>query len=263
MELDGALCVITGGASGIGASTARAFARRGARVVVCDVNAAGAHTIASEVDGIGFGVDVGNEVQVQGLIDQVERTVGPIDLYFNNAGIASGSDPISTPIDDWNDQWRVNVMAHVYSIRGLLPRMLERGRGYFVHTASMAGILTTHGNIAYAATKHAVVAIAEWMSITYHNKGIRTTLLAPLGVNTPMLGNRNSAFAQNAAGPIKEPEEVADMVIAAVESESFLVLTDEIAQIWMDRKNSDLERWLNGMRRMQGKIEDAKAKGLE
>lgn len=263
MDFQGTVCVVTGGASGIGACTSRAFAEKGAKVVVCDINEEGAHTVATEVDGVGVGIDVGDETQVRALIDQVETTVGPIDLYFNNAGIASGSDPIATEIDDWNDQWRVNVMAHVYSIRELLPRMLERNHGYFVHTASMAGILTTHGNIAYAATKHAVVAIAEWMSITYHNKGIRTTLLAPLGVNTPMLGNRNSAFAQNAAGPIKEPEEVADMVVTAVQNESFLVLTDEIAKVWMDRKNSDVERWLNGMRRMQGKIEDAKTKGLD
>ena len=242
MDFNDTVCVITGGASGIGACSARAFARLGARVVVTDINEEGVHTVARETDGIAVPCDVGDETQVRDLIRHTEDSVGPIDLYFNNAGIALGSDPISTPIDAWQEQWRVNVMAHVYSIHELLPRMLARNRGYFVHTASMAGILTTHGNIGYAATKHAVVAIAEWMSITYHDKGIRTSLLAPLGVNTPMLGNRNSAFAQNAAGPIKEPEEVAEMVVEAVQGETFLILTDSIAQVWMDRKNSDLER---------------------
>ena len=146
------------------------------------------------------------------------------------------------------------MMAHVYATRAVLPGMLQRGSGYLIHTASMAGILTSHGNLPYAVTKHAVVGFAEWMSITYHDKGIRTSLLAPLGVRTPMLGDTNSSFARNAAGPIKEPEEVAEMVAQAVENENFLILTDEIAQTWMDFKNQDLERWLKGMRRMQAKI---------
>ena len=119
----------------------------------------------------------------------------------------------------------------------------------------MAGILTSHGNLPYATVKHAVVGYAEWMSVTYHDKGIHTSLLAPLGVRTPMLGDTNSPFASNAAGPIREPEEVAEMVAQAVEEERFLILTDEIAQTWMNFKNSDMERWLKGMRRMQAKIE--------
>jgi NAD(P)-dependent dehydrogenase (short-subunit alcohol dehydrogenase family) len=147
------------------------------------------------------------------------------------------------------------MMAHVYVTRALLPGMLERGSGYFIHTASMAGILTSHGNLPYATVKHAVVGYAEWMSVTYHDKGIHTSLLAPLGVRTPMLGDTESPFASNAAGPIREPEEVAEMVAQAVEEERFLILTDEIAQTWMNFKNSDMERWLKGMRRMQAKIE--------
>jgi NAD(P)-dependent dehydrogenase (short-subunit alcohol dehydrogenase family) len=133
--------------------------------------------------------------------------------------------------------------------------MLERGSGYLIHTASIAGILTSHGKLPYAVTKHAVVGLAEWMSSTYHDKGVRTSLLAPLGVRTPMLGDVGSAFARNVAGPIKEPEEVAEMVARAVEQERFLILTDEIAQTWMDFKNKDLERWLAGMRRMQATLE--------
>ncbi len=145
-------------------------------------------------------------------------------------------------------------MAHVYAVRAVLPGMLERSSGYLIHTASMAGILTSHGNLAYAVTKHAVVGFAEWMSITYHDKGVHTSLLAPLGVRTPMLGDPNPAFTQ-AVGPIKEPEEVAEMVANAVEDERFLILTDEIAQTWMNFKNTDLERWLKGMRRMQTRME--------
>ena len=133
--------------------------------------------------------------------------------------------------------------------------MLERGQGYLLHTASMAGILTTHGNLPYAVTKHAVVGLAEWLSVTYHDRGVRVSLLAPLGVRTPMLGDTDSAFAKLAAGPIREPEEVAAQVLAAIDAEQFLILTDPIAQTWMERKTNDLERWLTGMRRMQAKME--------
>jgi NAD(P)-dependent dehydrogenase (short-subunit alcohol dehydrogenase family) len=121
----------------------------------------------------------------------------------------------------------------------------------------MAGILTSHGNAVYATTKHAVVGLAEWLSITYHHRGIRVSLLAPLGVRTPMLGDTNSPFATLAAGPIKEPEEVADMVVDAITEERFLILTDEIAQEWMGRKTGDIERWLRGMRRVQERMEGA------
>ena len=262
MDLREKTCIVTGGASGIGAACSRAFAALGANVVIADVNDEGAQTVATEIDGRAVHCDVGKERDINATVAAAEEAFGSVDLFFSNAGIATGGDPLETAIQDWHDQWDINVMAHVYAIRAVLPGMLERGSGYFVHTSSMAGILTTQGNVLYAATKHAVVAIAEWMSITYHDHGIRTSLLAPLGVNTPMLGNRGTPFAQTAAGPIKEPDEVAAMVTDAVLNERFLVLTDEIAQTWMDRKNSDIERWLNGMRRLQRKIDDAKQKGV-
>lgn len=263
MDLNGKVCVITGAASGIGAACAIAFARLGARVCVADINITGAQEVASSLnDAFAVQCDVGMEDDINRLVASCTERLGPIDLFFSNAGISSGGDPLSSDIQDWNRQWSVNVMAHVYAVRAVLPSMLDRGSGYLLHTASMAGILTTHGNATYATTKHAVVGLAEWNSITYHNKGVRTSLLAPLGVNTPMLGNSRSAFASNAAGPIREPEEVADMVVNAIEEERFLILTDEIAQTWMDRKAGDLERWLNGMRRLQQKIEDAQSKGV-
>jgi NAD(P)-dependent dehydrogenase (short-subunit alcohol dehydrogenase family) len=146
-------------------------------------------------------------------------------------------------------------MAHVHAVRAVLPRMLERGSGYLVHTASMAGILTSHGNVTYATTKHAVVGLAEWLSITYHHRGIRVTLVAPLGVNTPMFADAPPAFAAMVAGPIKEPEEVAASVVDAIRAEQFLVVSDPIAQTWMERKTGDPERWLRGMRRLQEQMD--------
>lgn len=251
MDLNNRVAVITGAASGIGAATARAFAKQGAKVVIVDVNASGARAVAKEVGGLAIACNVARESDIDALVAQTQRELGPIDVFFNNAGVATGGDPLTTPIEIWNDQWQINLMSHVYAIRAVLPGMLERGEGYLLHTASMAGILTSQGNLTYAVTKHAVVGLAEWLSITYHDKGIRVSLLAPLGVRTPMLGDTNSAFARNAAGPIKEPAEVADMVVDAIRSERFLILTDPIAQKWMNNKNADLERWLTGMRRLQ------------
>ena len=263
MDFPGKVTVITGGASGIGAATARAFAKEGARVIVADLNEAGAKAVADEIDGIGIRCNVAQESDVNSLVRAVEAKFGRIDLFFSNAGVASGGDILDTEIDVWNTQWQVNLMAHVYAVRAVLPAMLSRGDGYLVHTASMAGILTTHGNVPYAVTKHGVVGLAEWLSITYHDKGIRTSLLAPLGVNTPMLTGGDSSFANSsAAGPVKEAEEVAEMVVKAVKAEEFLILTDEIAQTWMDRKSGDLDRWLGGMRMLQGKIESAREQGI-
>ena len=257
MDLADKHTIITGAASGIGAATAREFARLGARVVAADINADGATAVAQEIGGIAVGCDVSNESDVNALVGEAERHYGPVDLFFSNAGVATGGDPLETPIDVWNDQWGINVMAHVYAVRAVLPSMLERESGYLLHTASMAGILTTHGNSTYAVTKHAVVGLAEWLSITYHDKGIRTSLLAPLGVNTPMLGTSVRGFVSNAAGPVKEPEDVARMVAEAVYEERFLILTDPIAETWMARKANDLERWLNGMRRLQRRMDEA------
>ena len=257
MQFDGKVTIVTGGASGIGAACARNFAERGARVAVADLNSDGAQKVADEIGGLAVGCDVGKEAAIDNLVAEVEAHFGPVDIFFSNAGIASGGTPLATDLEVWQQQWDVNLMAHVYATRAVLPGMLERGSGYLIHTASMAGILTTHGNLPYAVSKHAVVGFAEWMSITYHDKGVHTSLLAPLGVRTPMLGDTNSSFAQNVAGPIKEPEEVAEMVALAVEEERFLILTDEIAQTWMNFKNIDLERWLKGMRRMQANMEAA------
>jgi len=255
MQFKDRVTVVTGGASGIGAACARNFAARGAKVIVADLNGDGASGVASEIGGLGHACDISQEGEVNALVKAAEDAYGPIDIFFNNAAVATGSDPLSTDIQVWNDQWQINVMAHVFAVRAVLPGMLERGEGYLIHTASMAGILTSHGNLPYAVTKHAVVGLAEWLSVTYHDKGIRTSLLAPLGVRTPMLGDTNSPFARNAAGPIREPEEVAEQVATAVEDERFLILTDEIAQDWMNFKTSDLEKWLKGMRKMQATIE--------
>ena len=250
--------MVTGGGSGIGKALCERFAADGARrVVVVDRAADNASAVADAIGGQAEGVDVGNEAEITEMLERVETDHGPIDLLCNNAGIASGGDPLTTPIDEWQKQWDINVMSHVYAIRAVLPGMLARGEGHIQHTASMAGILTSHGNAPYATSKHAVVGLAEWMSITYHDQGIRTYLLAPLGVRTPMLPDADSEWARSAAGPIRDPEEVAQQVTDAFAEERFLILTDEIAQSWMEFKTNDSEKWLKGMRKLQARIDAA------
>jgi NAD(P)-dependent dehydrogenase (short-subunit alcohol dehydrogenase family) len=259
MDLKDKVAIITGGASGIGAACARAFAAQGAKVCIADINGDGAKAVASEFGGLGVACDVGSETAINSLVDEATEKLGPVDVFFNNAAIANGTDPLSTPLSVWQRQWDINVMAHVYAIRAVLPGMLDRGSGYFLHTTSMAGILTSPGNLPYAATKHAVVAIAEWMAMTYHADGIRTSLLAPLGVRTPMLGDYENKNTSGMFGPISEPEEVADMVVSAMNEERFMILTDQVAQKWMERKTSDIERWLGGMRRLTDQIRQTEA----
>lgn len=251
MQLTDKVAIVTGGASGIGAACSRAFAAEGALVAVVDRNGAGAEAVATEVKGIGVACDVSDEASVNDMVAEVEDRLGPVDVLFNNAGVATGGDILAVDPAVWDEQWGINVMAHVYAVRAVVPGMLERGSGYVLHTASMAGILTTHGNSTYATTKHAVVGLAEWLAISYHHRGIRVSLLAPLGVRTPMLGDVDPEAMSTVLGPIKEPEDVARLVVDAIGEERFLILTDPIAQTWMDRKAGDLERWLRGMRRIQ------------
>lgn len=258
MQVKDRVCVVTGGGSGIGKALCERFAAEGARaIVVVDQDGDSASAVAASVGGRAEVVDVSSEADITAMLHSVEEDLGPIDLLCNNAGIASGGDPLTTPIEEWQRQWDVNVMAHVYAIRAVLPSMLARGEGHILHTSSMAGILTSHGNAHYATSKHAVTGLAEWMSVTYHEQGIRTYLLAPLGVRTPMIGDLDSEWARTAAGPIAEPEDVADMVIDAFAHSRFLILTNEIAQKWMEFKTNDPEKWLRGMRRLQDQIENA------
>ena len=255
MDWQNKVTVVTGGASGIGAACCRSFANRGAKVIVRDLNADGAQRVADEVNGLAVPCNVGDENEINALVRASENHFGPIDVFFSNAGINSGREILNTDLSVWDDHWKVNVMAHTYAVRAVLPTMIERCEGYLIHTASMAGILMSNGNLPYTVSKHAVVGMAEYLSVTHHHQGIRVSLLAPLGVRTPMLGDTDKPFAKNAAGPIKEPEDVAEMVASAVEEERFLILTDEIAQTWMEGKTNDIERWLRGMRRLAEKIE--------
>jgi len=248
MKVNGKVVVVTGGASGIGRALARRFAADGAKhVVVADLDGDGAAKVAAEIGGSSHRVDVGCEADVVALIDTVEREHGPIDLFCSNAGIGVGRG-IDTPDSVWQKIWDVNVMSHVYAARHLIPRMVKRGGGYLFSTASAAGLLSQIGSVTYAVTKHAAVALAEWISITHGHEGIKVTVLCPQAVRTGMTGGRSGGVAS--VDGMLEPEHVAEAVTRALDEERFLVLPHPEVAEYMRRKATDPDRWLAGMRRL-------------
>ncbi len=257
MELADKVVVITGGANGIGRAMARRFAAEGARgVVVADLDADGAAAVAEEVGGLAVSTNVGVEADIQHLVAAAEERFGPIDLFCSNAGIAVGGG-VEVPDETWQQIWDVNLMAHVWAARAVLPAMIARGEGYLLHTASAAGLLTNIGAAPYAVTKHAVVALAEWLSITHGDAGIKVSVLCPQGVRTPMLLGGADAGEEAAhmllAGAI-EPEQVADAVIEGLRAETFLILPHPEVREYFRRKGDDYDRWLGGMRRLQARV---------
>jgi len=263
VNVAGKVVVVTGGASGIGRALARRFAQEGARaVVVADRDQDGARTVAAAITQahgsactvVAERVDVAVEADVAGVIERTERDVGPIDLFFSNAGIfVIGG--VETPNDDWERIWSINVMAHVYAARALVPRMLSRGGGYLLNTASAAGLLTQIGSASYAVTKHAAVAFAEWLSITHGGAGLKVSLLCPQAVRTAMIAGTDEGGVAGVDGVI-EPEQVADAVIAGLADERFLILPHPQVLEYLQRKTTDYERWLRGMRRLQERYLD-------
>lgn len=265
MIVDGAVAIVTGGSGGIGSALAQRLLEHGASVVVTDLDADHVAATVASLEAVGAGRVVGLagdcsvEVHVQALIDLAAQRFGPVDLYAANAGVGLGQG-LESSESDWGASIAVNVLAHVRAARLLTPGWLERGRGYFLSTASAAGLLTQIGSPTYAVTKHAAVAFAEWLSVTYGSRGIVVSCLCPMGVNTAMLSSgtdsddetaRLGAKAVTQAGGVLEPLEVADVVVKAIGEETFLILPHPEVLEYYRRKGSDYDRWLAGMRRYQ------------
>jgi len=252
VKLDGKCVVITGGASGIGAALARRFAAENARgVIVADVQEAALDAVAEDVDGLAVRCDVTDEAQIRMLVDRAEARYGPIDLFCSNAGIVLPGGEESSD-RDWERSLGVNVMAHIYAARALVPRMLERGGGYLLQTASAAGLLTQIGSATYSVTKHAALAFAEWLAITYGEQGLKVSVLAPQAVNTAMTAGIPDGGVAGVDGML-EPEAVAAAVVAGLDAESFLILPHPQVLEYFRRKAADYERWIRGMQRLQGR----------
>ena len=231
-----------------------------------DRDAGGLTAVANQLNelrpgsAIAVAGDLGTESGNQQLVASAEDAFGPIDLFFANAGVAVGSD-LSTPEADWELSFNVNVHAHRWAAKYLLPGWLARGEGYFCSTASAAGLLTQIGSAPYSLTKHAAVAFAEWMSITYGDKGIRVSCLCPQGVNTNMLNGgpitgSGAGDVVRAAGVVLEPDDVAEVAVAVIRAETFLILPHPEVLTYAQRKTGDYDRWLAGMRKLQARIMD-------
>jgi NAD(P)-dependent dehydrogenase (short-subunit alcohol dehydrogenase family) len=263
VELTDKVVVVTGGANGIGRALCRRFAVEHPRgVVIVDRDADGVQAVAGELGDSAFGItaDVSIEADIVNVVEHAERRFGPIDLFCSNAGIGGGGG-IESPGEVWQSVWEINVMAHVYAARAVLPSMLARGEGYLLNTASAAGLLMNIGNAPYTTTKHAAVGFAEWLAVTYGDRGIKVMCLCPQGVRTNMLlgspGDPSTevVLAQGAM----EPEQLAESVVEGLRSEQFFILPHPEVAEYVRRKAEDPDRWLTGMRRLQRRINESLA----
>ncbi|ANK80330.1 SDR family oxidoreductase [Minwuia thermotolerans] len=251
MRVKGKVCVITGGASGIGKALAERFHEEGAKgVVVADMQADKLEQVAASVNGLAVVTDVSKEEDIKRLVKAAEDEYGHIDVFVSNAGIARMGGEESSDAD-WQQNWDIHVMAHVYAARAVAEKMAARGEGYLINTASAAGLLTHVNSATYSVTKHAAVSFAEWLSINYGDRGVHVSVLAPQAVRTAMTSGRNVSVA-SVDGMI-EPEQLADCVIETMDKEEFLILPHEQVREYMKRKALDVDRWLSGMRRFKAK----------
>jgi len=259
MKLQNKVVVVTGGGNGIGRALCRRFAAEGAKaVVVADIDMDAARKVADEIGGQEYSVNVASESDIQLLVDDVLKKHGQIDLFCSNAGIGVEGD-CDVKDRDWQRIWDVNVMAHVYASRCVLPGMLARKEGYLLQTVSAAGLLTQIGSAPYAVTKHGALALAEWLSITYGDRGIKVSALCPQGVKTRMLERAEFGGGTFLLEGALEPEQVAEAVVKGLDEEHFLILPHPEVLEYMRRKTGDYDRWLRGMRRLQASVQPIKS----
>jgi NAD(P)-dependent dehydrogenase (short-subunit alcohol dehydrogenase family) len=260
------VAVVTGGGHGIGRALCRRLARDGAKVVVADIEADAAAKVATEIDGVARQLDVSDESAMNLLVEEVESTIGPIEMFISNAGVGFGdgrSGAVSAEggmhaIDDrWSACWNVNVMAQVYAARAVIPRMLQRGGGYIINTASAAGLLSQIGDAAYSATKHASVGFTESLAINYGDDGIKVSVVCPQAVATRMIGMEDDSnateggFGGNEVDGILQAEEVADIIVDQALEGRFMILTHPQVATYIQRKTGDYDRWIAGMRKFR------------
>lgn len=255
MNLENKIAVVTGGAGGIGAAVCEQFAAKGAKVVVSDLNLEAAQTVADKIGGLAIQCDVSQEPAIQSLIKQTEQQLGDIDLFFSNAGFGCGEPDhaASANNDVWQKNWDIHVMAHVWASRALLPKMIERGDGYLMNTASAAGLLVQVADAAYSATKHAAVSFAESLAIGHGDDGVKVSVVCPQYVNTAILLVDDEDRAKPMEGVISA-EECAQSIIKGVEEETFMILPHDVVAKYYLNRASDPGRWINGMRRYRAAL---------
>lgn len=255
MDVKDKIIVVTGGASGIGRALAKRFAAEGAKhIVAVDLNIEGAKETAEMVGGTAMSADVSNEDDIKAVIDRTESEIGPIDLFCSNAGVGMAPE-ISSPNEEWQKIWEINVMAHVYAARHLLPQMIERGHGYFLNTSSAAGLLNQIGGAAYGVTKHAAVGFGEWLALSNKHKGIGVSMLCPQAVRTPMTEDAdNEGIKAASVDGMMEPDDLALVVIEGLREERFVILPHPEVLKYMQNKTANYDRWIGGMNKLHRSI---------
>jgi NAD(P)-dependent dehydrogenase (short-subunit alcohol dehydrogenase family) len=253
MNLTDRVIIVTGGGRGIGRALCRRFAEEKPRgIIVADRDEAAAQAVATEIGGLGLGCDVTVEADIQRVVDQAQERFGPVGVFCSNAG-GTKKGGVETSDADWQAMWNLHVMSNVYAARAVLPGMLERGEGYLVQTSSAAGLLTEIGSAAYSVTKHATVALAEWLSIHYRRNGIRVSVLCPSGVQTDML-DLSDPVHQFLHLHAVTPEDVAQQVVEAMAAERFLVLPHAEVGEYFTFKGQDFDRYLHNFSRLPEKL---------
>jgi NAD(P)-dependent dehydrogenase (short-subunit alcohol dehydrogenase family) len=248
MDIRGKVAIVTGGASGIGAGLARRFAAEGARgIVVADVNLERAQGVAREIGAVALHCDVSREADIQALVAATRQRFGQVDIFMSNAGILGRPGGIELEDALWDKMWQIHGMAHVWAARAVMPEMAARGEGYFVVTASAAGLLNIVESAPYGVTKHAALAFAEWLRIAYGRRGVRVSCLCPQSVATDMTANGAGSAGLDG---VLTAEQVAGDVVATMRDEKFLVLPHpEVAKYFLN-KAQDYDRWIGGMQKL-------------
>jgi NAD(P)-dependent dehydrogenase (short-subunit alcohol dehydrogenase family) len=256
MEMMDKIAVITGGSGGIGRAMAKAFLAEGAKtVVLADLNAEAVNAAAQEIGCIGKTCDVTKEAEVAALVNETTNEIGQIDLFCSNAG-AGGAGLLTDAANEvWQTQWELHVMSHVYAARAVLPSMIARGEGYLLNTASAAGLLAAIGTGPYTVTKAAAVKLAEFLSITHADDGIKVSVLCPQGVNTAMAPK---SLGDGQTDGIIEPEQLAQCVVETIREERFYALPHPEVEEYVRRKGDNIDRWLHGMQRLRKRSVDGR-----
>ena len=264
MQVKDKVIAVTGGASGIGWALCVRFAHEGAKgVSVIDIDYEGAREVAEDISGLAVKCNVRKEEDIIEAVRLTEEKFGPIDMFCSNAGILMYGG-VEFPDEELQRNWEINVRAHIYAARAVIPGMIERGGGYLLNSASAAGLLTQIGSVPYSVTKHAAVGLAEILAITYGDQGIGVSVICPQAVNTPLIGGGKRGESRERAGHgqdalagvdgILQPEQVADSVMEGLAEDRFLILPHPQVKTYMDRKAADYDRWLGGMRRLQSRM---------
>jgi NAD(P)-dependent dehydrogenase (short-subunit alcohol dehydrogenase family) len=248
MELRNKVVVITGSGGGLGEACARRFTAEGAKVVVTDIDAGGVERVSQSIGSVGLAADITVEANVQAVAELARRTYGEIDLWFSNAGYAGSRQPGDLQGNDlWDRTWNLHVMSHVYATRAVLPAMLARGDGYLVQTASVVALAAQADKAAYSVTKHAALALAEWLALTFRPKGIKVSCFCPGPMLTPMLLSNDYPPDHPVLRAALTPEEAADLLVSSIRQERFLILDSDAGESSLRAKAADYEKWLTDL----------------